>query len=720
MADRQEIVAWLHLRDVARFRRDAKRAADAVDDLSHSADDAKGPLNQMGGAMSTLTEVMPNLTGRTRIFGFAVGTVATALLGAIPLVIGLGGALTALAGSLGAAAVGAGLLALSLGTVLVAGLGSVGLVLFDVMKNFQEVNTRFQTWRQAVKAFGRDSTQAATAFKRLQAVIALSGGVEIFKAVRAWTELRDEFEKRMAPVIGILATGMTMVFDAIRRLMPAIVAFTRIAAGALIRVLGRMLAILTGGEFRSGLSTIGDLFARIAGPIGNGVINIFLGLLRLVIGTGPRLGSVADGFERLTARFADWAKTANLSPFFTQLRSWAALLSAVGSLLFTILSGGAEQGRSLVDSLTAIINRWNDFLRTSTGQRALHDFFRDSIAMTKAFATILMGLIGFFLRAGRAAIPVYTVAMDAAKDATHDILDALRPMQPFLSNILWPLLGGIAKGVLTSVVGAFRFLMIVLKGLSIVLGAVGNALSFLRGPLSIVGQLLGFLFGGWILKLLSWMGKLNVLLGPMAFGFRLLSLPIRLAGETLAWLGSRVSSVIGLFLNFAARVSPVFREALIRIVSFLVGAGSRFYNAGVRLWNALRNGFVGAIGSGLGFAADIGKAVFNFVASSFNRALPNSLGPINLPNNPIPLLAGGGVVSGVGSWITGDAGPEINTLTPGGRVVVQPLAGVSVPSPSATLAPAGGRRVLVSKVYLRGRQIAEAVADEADDDAARQ
>lgn len=716
----QEIVAWIRLKDVARFIVDAKASEESIKGISDAAKDSNTPLNQMGGALSTLTESLPNITGRTRIFGFAVGSVATAIIGVIPLAIGLVGAVVALAGSFGAAAIGAGLLALSLGGVLAVGLGAVGLVMFDVMKNFQTINTRFQTWRIAVQAFGRDSTQAATAFKRLQAVIGLSGGAEIFKAVRAWTELRDEFEKRMGPVIAILAQGMVMLFTAIRVLMPSIVAFTRIVAGSLVQVLGRMLGVLTGGEFRSALSTIAGLFARIAGPIGQGLINIFLGLLRLVIGTGPQLGGLADSFQRVTLAFANWAKTADLSPFFRQLGSWWGLLKAFGGLLITIFSGGAEQGRGLVVTLTAILNRWNAFLKTPAGSRELHDFFRDSIAMTRAFMTILFGLTSFLLGAGRAAIPAYTVAFGVIKTVVDDVLNALRPMEPFLSNILFPLLSGIAVGVIAGIVGAFKFAIFVLTVFSTVLGWVGSTLSFLKGPLYIVGQIIGFLFGGAILRILGNLGKLNILLGPIGYGFRLLAIPIRVAGGLLGWIGSKISGVIGLFINFAARVSPMFREGLLRIISFLIGSGARFYNAGVRLWNFLKRGLLSAIASGLGFALDIGKAVWNFIARTFNSAFPNSIGPINLPDNPLPMLAMGGVVSGVGSWITGDQGPELNTLTSNGRVVVQPLSGVSVPSASATLEPGGGRRVLVSKVYLRGKQIAEAVADEASDASARQ
>jgi hypothetical protein len=60
---------------------------------------------------------------------------------------------------------------------------------------------------------------------------------------------------------------------------------------------------------------------------------------------------------------------------------------------------------------------------------------------------------------------------------------------------------------------------------------------------------------------------------------------------------------------------------------------------------------------------------------AFNDII-NNRNPLN-PRQPlykiIPGLAAGGVVTGVGSWVTGEHGPELNTMA-GGRVHVQPLS----------------------------------------------
>lgn len=86
---------------------------------------------------------------------------------------------------------------------------------------------------------------------------------------------------------------------------------------------------------------------------------------------------------------------------------------------------------------------------------------------------------------------------------------------------------------------------------------------------------------------------------------------------------------------------------------------------------------------------------------------------IKTPN--IPMLGSGGFVAGSqrGSWITGEAGPEINTMTSRG-VTVQPLSSIGSPA----LAAAGGGTI-VTKVYLDKRQIAEAVGDYAESRRAR-
>jgi hypothetical protein len=712
------ITARLRLRDRARFRRDAENTADDIRKIGRAAEWANAKASSLGGGLGELTKEGAQFGSRARIFGFAVGTVITAFIALIPLVVGLGGALVALTGSLAAATIGAGLLAGALGGVLLLGMGAVGLVIADVASNFTAVNERYQTWRNAVKSFGPDSKQAINAFARLNGVVANNGGPAILSAVQAWTELRSEFEKQMAPVLAKLAGAMFFVFGAVKKLLPTIANFTDIIVTSLGPVLRLWIGALTSSSFKTALMIIAAMFARIAGPIGLGILKIFQGMLTLVVRVSPYLGGIADGFASIATKFAAWTSTVNLEPFIAQFRSWWGLLKAVGGLLVTILSGGASQGQGLVDALTGVINGWNNFLKGTKGQSDMASFFKDSIDMTKAFAGFIATLVSLLFRFGRWALPAYRKFFAGATKLWNEFMAAIAPAKPFFDNILWPLIKGIALGIGASLVGAFKVGMFALKIFARALGWLGTTFAFVKGPIEFLGKLIGFFLGPWILKLLSYVGRISVVLRPLGFLFSQLGRPIDGVGKAIGWVFGWVGKLIGIFAKLAGRYIPWVASAYGKILGFLIGLGPKFFNAGVKLFTKVKDGMFRVIGTGLGFAGDMAKAVANAVIKLLNSAIPNKLpipGPdIDLPNNPIPMLARGGVVSGAGSWITGESGPELNTLR-GGRVTVQPLPAVSPITSDATLVPEGGRRTLISKVYLRGKQIAEAVADEADD-----
>lgn len=727
MADNQ-IVAWLRLRDVTRFRRDAKRAAEGIDDIGDAADRAgKGPLNQFGGAITELLGKLPDVTGRTRIFGFAVGTVFTAFVGVIPLVVALGGALTALAGSLGAAALGAGALGVAIGGLAIP-LGALGLVAFNALQGFQKVNTAFNAYNVAVGAYGKNSQQAETALARLHGQIKNNGGPIIMRAVHAWNDLRKAFGEATKPVLKDVLTMMIGLFGVIKQLLPTFAAIAKMASGALLKAFQGLGAVLGSSQFQDILLTLGQAFAQLAGPAVRIITNFLMGLLIIAGRLAPTLGWLFKGVEGISVAFRDWASSGNLGILVSQFKSWLGLLGAVGGLLFTILSAGAGQGQGLVNTLTSIVNKWNAWLNTAQGQKALHNFFKDAIDLTKVFFQVMGAIVAVLFRFGRALMPIYTTVFKALISAVHDFRDAIEPMSPFLDNVLIPILKGLAIGTIGSIVGAFKFLIFVLKVVSIALGALGKLIGpGLKPIFETVGKVIGFLFGGAILKVLGSIGKLNILLGPLGALFRMLAIPITLAGRTVGFLFGWLGRLIGVVAGFAGRFTGPIVSAIESAIGFLTGAGARFFNAGVAIWTKFKEGMLKAIGSGLGFAGDIGKGIWNFVASTFNKFLPDKIkgpGPLpdlNLPDNPLPLLAGGGVVSGVGSWITGDAGPELNTLTSGGQVVVKPLApAIQAQGTTATLDGGGPKRVLISKIYLKGHQIAEAVADEAEDEDARQ
>jgi hypothetical protein len=720
------ITAWLRVRDRARFSRDIREAARAIGKLGREARQANRDSGGFGAALGKLGDILKTkkLSGRTRIFGFAIGTVATAAVAAIPVIVGLGGALVALTGSLAAATVGAGLLAVSLGGVLGLALGAVGLAGLNVAKNFAAVNTRFQTWRATVKAFGADSQQAQTALKRLMGIVATNGGPVVLRAVQAWQDLRDAFEQAMAPLTQDMIQGMTQLFGVIKSILPTIALFTRLVFGALKGVVAGWLQFFTSGTFLNGLISVGEAFKVLAGPLGQGFLNIFTGLWSIMIRMLPLLTPIVQGFERITGAFAQWARGANLSPFIAQLRSWWGLLKATGGLLVTILGGGAAAGKSLVDSLTKVLNGWNAFLKTTRGNSQMTAFFADAVSMTKAFAKFMAGLVNVLFKFGRAALPFFTKVFNGIVDGVNMFLDAIKPIGPFWHNVLGPFLLGLAKGVGGNLLGAFKVGIFIIKVFATILGAVGTKLGFLRGTFEFLGKAVGFFFGGAILKLLSRLGELSILLKPLGFLFHVLGIPIRIVAALMARVVGWGSALGRFFLNLASRFIPQAVAALRTLPGFLASLFPKFFQAGKKLWFRLKAGLLSAIGSGLGFAGDIAKGVANAVIGLLNSAIPNKLPipgapDIDLPDNPIPKLASGGVVSGTGSWITGEAGPELNTLR-NGRVFVQPLPAIAAPGPGvSTMEPGSGHRVFVSKVYLKNRQIAEAVHDEAENDRAR-
>lgn len=721
-----EIVAWLRLRDLSRFRRDAKRAEDSIKDIGDAGKDSQGPLNQLGEALSNLGAESKGAFGRTRIFGFAIGTVITALLAAIPLVIGLGGALTAVAGSAGAAALGLGALGVGFAGAGLA-LGAFALVAAQGVSDFTKVNTAFQQWQKQVGAYGRNSTQAETALQNLNGILRVMGGPSgtILDAVMAWDKFTKGFRRANSGTMKIIFQIMLDLIKAATKFTGTFAYMAQTVAGAVRGSFKRFLDVMTSSGIQGIFRGLADTFARLSGPLTTAFINFFVTLLRLANRIGPALVWVANGLARMSQKFKEWVGGANLGSLLSQLGSWWRLAKAIVRLMLTIFGAGAKEGQGLVDSLTRIVDKWNEWLSSVKGQKSLQSFFHDSAEMTKAFLSLLGKTIAFIFKVGRALLPTYTKIFNAIQDGAHQFFDALKPAKPFWDNVLKPLLKGIITGVGTGVVGAFKVAIFVTKTLASVLGFLGRLLSPLKSAFEFVGKVLGFVFGGAILKVLSKLGKLTVLLKPLGLLFKVLSWPIRLVGRAVEYVLGKIGSLIGSFGRLVGNIIPGVKKGFEAVIRFVFSLGDRFWRAGKWLWNTLAKGLVNAIGSGFGFAIDIAKAIANAVIDLLNDAIPNSIPipaapDIDLPNNPIPKLASGGIVSGSGSWITGEAGPEINTLR-NGRVSVVPLSpAISAQSSNASIEPGDGqKRIVISKVYLRGRQIAEAVADEADDDAAR-
>ena len=337
-------------------------------------------------------------------------------------------------------------------------------------------------------------------------------------------------------------------------------------------------------------------------------------------------------------------------------------------------------------------------------------------------------------------------AFDVAKGAVTDLLDALKPAMPFISNVILPLLKGIGIGVIASIVGTFKIAIPIIKILASVIGFVGKLMAPFKGVITAIGVAIGFVFSPAIL------GKVGALFKVMGGGFKVVGAVVASAGKVIGFVGKifmafgrvaffvvrayarvvaflvgklfgalrKVGGILAgagrAFGRFATAAWNAIKSGVGKIFNFLKSIGSKLFKAGKTIWTKIVDGLKSAIGAGAAFAADLGKSVANAVIGFLNSAIPNKIPipgapDISLPDDPIPRLARGGVVRSTGLAIVGERGPELLTLPGGSRVT--PMAPPTISM--AGVGGGGGERPIVVQSYLDGRLVAESVARRAAD-----
>lgn len=390
-------------------------------------------------------------------------------------------------------------------------------------------------------------------------------------------------------------------------------------------------------------------------------------------------------------------------------------------------------------------------------------------------AGIWASLVGGLAPGGAAGMAGFGIGewlKGAVKDAREwigQLLDAFKPAEPFLRNVLLPLIKGVAMGVIGGIVGAFKIAVPIIRVLATALGWVGTVLAPLKGLFTAVGVVLGFMFGpaviGAVVRVLGLLGRafaflpvvLRILLIPLRVTIavlrvlslgvlavvRVVGLVFQAFGRFIGMIASRFPQVpamigrgvravfgflgslagraagaagrfIGRFVGgvgpFGQRVLGVVRSGMGAVFRWLGSLGGRLFNAGKTIWGKITSGLKSALGSGIGFAADIANGLIDLL----NDAIPNKIGPIGLPDNPIPPIktsgkppgmATGGVVRSPGVALIGERGPELLDFPRNARVT--PLDHETVMRPPVLRAPS---QPILVKAVVNERVLAEAHA----------
>lgn len=677
MSVTERIEAWLQVRDAQRFQRDMKRSAKSVRELREESKH----LNKQG---VTLAQGF----GGMRV---SLGQFTALAFGSLPIITGLGGAIGALTSSAAAGTAGIGALAVGIGGILMPSLIGVGILTTRAAGNFGDIKTALDAYRLSVAAYGRDSTQAETALRRLAGTVDQHGGVRMLRAVMLWKRLGDQFDRMTRSGRDDLAGIMTNGLRAADRLLPAFARNTNRSMAAIRRDSAAAFDVFSNGEAQSGLDDFGAAFDRISGPATRGFVDVIVFFFRVARASIPSVISLADGFERfgqsLDRASDDPEKLGHtIEGLVSHTRSWMYLFKETGLLIFQVFRAGAGEGQSLVDTLGQGVHNLRMLASTASGQSDIAGFFHDSVEETKAFAVALWVLLEPLLELARDAMPLWT-----------DILTANAVgIQMVLSLVLW----------------------------------LSNLMEPLGGLLGIV--IVGF--WGWKAAVFAW----NIVAGIAAF--------LTSGWTTAFWAlnSAMYANPIGLIILAVLAVAGGLYYAYTH--------SERFRNAIQSVFGWIRDNWpllLGILTGPIGFAVymiikhfdtvkSAGKSTINFIIGLFNAGIdlinaftpgkieipfaPDFPGIPDIPN--IPLLGTGGIIGGPGSWITGDRGPELNTYD-GSRIHVSPVRSAPVsgrgtvrPIDPARLAGAGRGPITVI-VQVEGREIGRAVADDTDDRLAR-
>lgn len=260
-----------------------------------------------------------------------------------------------------------------------------------------------------------------------------------------------------------------------------------------------------------------------------------------------------------------------------------------------------------------------------------------------------------------------------AKRQVNAFLEEMAPMKPFLSNIVLPLAKGIGIGLVAGIVASVK----ILGAFAHVLGFIGKIAGPFKGVFEVLGAVIGFVFGGAILKVLASLGEAGGVFRIIGAVAGAVAAPVRLVGAAFEGLAGLIFRA----LNPGA-ITGLVNQIITKLNSLLPD----FLKVGTKFGEMLRNGLIAGVKliGGAAFKAVLaaaigGKDFVNLIIKALNRAIPNKIPipgapDIPLPDNPIPMLARGGTVGRGGTAIVGEAGAEL-LQNRGGKAVVTPLTG---------------------------------------------
>ena len=376
--------------------------------------------------------------------------------------------------------------------------------------------------------------------------------------------------------------------------------------------------VVNSSGFRALMNAFTREYPRALRGMGAGFASVFGTLSSLLAGAAPLA-------ERLGYSFREWSRglyasaeaarqNGQMQKVFDlagrSLQSVLRLVRALGNLLGAVFMATADHGNALLDTLSGIINKFTEWIRSAEGIKSINSWF--------ATANKLLGPMGNLLGAtGRALASLVT---PATIDLAENFLNIMSEWIPKLGLMLvavskLDILGNLAH-LLNTVSTAMEPMIPTITELAQTLG------TFLRDAITAVGPLISGMARAWE-PLVNVMLNVAQFVVPLVIGaidfvanaFNSLPQPIQSATTALIVIGGMWSTWTGLLMKAAGPFKAViqnfrsFSAALTTLGGHIMTAarmiGTVLPQAVMILFNLIRAHPIGMLITAIGAAVGV-------------------------------------------------------------------------------------------------------------------
>lgn len=456
--------------------------------LGRASDSAGTRLRKMASSLGSVRLQMGfmSATLRQTAIGFtALGPVIFGLLGQIVSLVGVLG--TGLTGALAVASAGAAGFGLS-------ALG-IGLIMKPLIGDLQDAMKASEAYGDAVRKYGRGSTQAQTAQEKLNKTLG-DVGPEARKAFQSLGQMSDRWNKLTSGARPVFFETMASGIEAANKLIPTFAQESVRAFRAAGNETKKWFSMFSSPEATAGITRLMGNFTSALPGLANGLRSVFAGFSRAAVSASTLL-------PQLTAGFSTWGRNlersigsgagldARISRLVSHMREIGRFAQSSGAMLAAFFSSGANEGANLLSTLTSIFDRWTAWMHTAQGQNSLTEFFSQANSIGSQFVGTLarMGVALFEFSAAFAPLSTGFIAVISGVSGLVSALMGLGAARSIITGIGGALAGAFVAGKLIAAVTAIRAIGTALMGLRT--AATAAALAGMLNPIVALGAVAG-------------------------------------------------------------------------------------------------------------------------------------------------------------------------------------------------------------------------------------